>query len=647
MATTAAAIAPPSLVPEENTCDMSPEEEEEEEDPEELPFDDDLESNSPPQSPQLETLPPQPVPSPPSLFNSLAELKDLSAAISSFQQCYDDLHNHLDSIKAAILSKLPPETPEIAALAPSSSSCRPNLLEETILQKQQQQEEQNPPNSELDNLCKIMCSRGIRKYMATHLPQLPKLREEVPKALKLALNPPKLVLECLGKFYLQGSKAFTKNSPMIPAREASILILECFLLMMGMDSDNHKDDGVMDIEEAVKGEAETAALAWRKRLLFEGGLAKANQIDARGLLLFVACFGIPSAFKKEDIRDLVIAGNAKEILGVLQKSHELMNKIPEIVEGMMKNKMEVDAIDIVYTFGLEARFNPHKVLMQFLRESKESWKKPRKGQGSEATQNDLNKKYLAALKSVSKCLERHKIDPTKLLSGWQIKEKIATLQREIAESEKKSADTTPNKRKAIENETWKRPKPQELPKRPRYVDHGQHHQSIPTAHLDSRRNLLDIGRPIHTNNYHASQAALYGGPGALSHGAILSTPSYAGVNGGMIVDTAGQIINHGTHHGGTHSYDWRADSALVEKYASQTSSLGLTSLYRASTSVEGFPGGVANATSAGHGNRAAQSDLYQFADAVAESESYRSGVTHSAAAPTALPSHYSSYLYQV
>lgn len=57
----------------------------------------------------------------------------------------------------------------------------------------------------------------------------------------------------------------------------------------------------------------------------------------------------------------------------------------EIVEGFMKNKMEVDAVDIIYTFGLEEKFNPQTILMQLLRESKESWKKPKKGQGSTST----------------------------------------------------------------------------------------------------------------------------------------------------------------------------------------------------------------------------------------------------------------------
>ncbi|KAK6147944.1 hypothetical protein DH2020_018856 [Rehmannia glutinosa] len=598
-------------------------------------------------SPKLETLPPA-VPLPPLFINSVAELKDLSAAIASFQQCYDDLHNHLDSIKAAILSKLPPETPHVTPVVASSSqerdvseaspkpniseaSPKPDVSEGTLLQKQPQ--EHNPPNSELEGLCKTMCSRDIRKYLATHLSNLSQLREEVPKALKLAPNPPKLVLECLGKFFLQGSKAFTRNSPMIPAREASILILECFLLMMGMDTTNGNDNGVLNMEKAVKEEAESAALAWRKRLVVEGGVSKANQIDARGLLLFVACFGIPNSFQPEDIRGLVVAANAKEIVGVLQKSHVLKNKIPggafspyefrehEIVEGMVKNKMEVDAVDIVYTFGLEERFNPQTILLSYLRNPKNPGKSQKKDHRAQQLrcqnfmlylafpymQNEANKKQLATLKSIRKCLERHKIDPAKLLSGWQINEKITTLEKDIADADRKSSS---QKRKASETETSKRPKT------------------------------------------HEPKPVVYGGPGAgllpesmiqsTSHAGLYSTVPYAGMHhGGVMVDTAGQVINRGTH-----PYVWHRDSAVNERYGGQSSSVGLTSLYRGPTSVEGFAG-VQNVSSVGGlGNRG--SDLYQFADSVVENESYPSNVPRSVAAvPSAVPAHHSSYLYQV
>ncbi|KAG6418230.1 hypothetical protein SASPL_120431 [Salvia splendens] len=813
-------------------------------------------SDAPPHSPNLKNLLPP-------FLNSITQLKDFSDAMSGFLQCYDDLHSHLQSIKAATLALLPPEYPPISHSPPQ----RPEALANTTVEKQQ--DDKIPSKSELEGFCKAMCSRGVRKYLVSHLSNLPMLQEQVPKALRLAPNPWKLVLECLGKFFLQGSKAFARDSPMIPAREASILVLECFLLMRGLDVSSETDCGILDIDKAVEEEANVAALAWRKRLVIEGGLAKANQIDARGLLLFVACFGVPAMFQVEDMRDLVIAGNAKEIVSVLQKSHMLMSKISgelalyvrhvhpcgviivhplpldedlavvltfpislcrgvpygpfeqrhmehevyacrfgqleaisccpdvglyskrpeetrrhlpvaggeqsglpepgypwrvgrdddppfveqgavqqlvvpggwlarlqgrsdasergipavtgprlrslgpclprlfpyssrllphssllakpppdflgvleltEMVEEMMKKKMEVDAVDIVYTFGLEERFNPHTILISFLREAKKTWKMSKKGsQGSPATLNEANKKQLDILKSIRRCLERHNIDAAKLLPGWQINEKIVILQKNITDFDRKLVvDKASQKRKSSETETSTRPKFQDA-KRVRHVNHGAQQQKA-TVHVDSRRSLSGNGQ-YRVNSY-AAPAVIYGGPGAglvpegmissgvgaTSHGGML--PTYA-LQEPVLVDAAGQLINRVTH-----PYSWQRESSINERYASQPPPIGLTSLYRASSSVEGLPGntlssvshGIQGSTSdlyqyrapssveglpgnttssVGYGIRGSTSDLYHFADSIAEGELYPSNDPRSGTAGSSVvPPHLSSYLYQ-
>ncbi|XP_041992769.1 protein FRIGIDA-like isoform X2 [Salvia splendens] len=602
-------------------------------------------SDAPPHSPNQETLLPP-------FLNSIAELKDFSGAMSGFLQRYDDLHSHLQSIKAATLALLPPQYPPISHSPPQTPEAQ------AITTVEKQQDDKIPSKSELEGFCKAMCSRGVRKYLVSHLSNLPMLQNQVPKALILAPNPWKLVLECLGKFFLQGSKAFARDSPMIPAREASILVLECFLLMRGSDVSTETNCGILDIEKAVKEEADVAALAWRKRLVIEGGLARANRIDARGLLLFVACFGVPAMFQVEDMRDLVIAGNAKEIVLVLQKSHLLMSKLSEIVEEMMKKKMEVDAVDIVYTFGLEERFNPHTILISFLREAKKTWKMSKKGsQGSPATLNEANKKQLDILKSIRRCLERHNIDAAKLLPGWQINEKIVTLEQSITGFDRKSVvDKASQKRKSSETETSTRPKFQDA-KRVRHVNHGAQQQKA-TVHVDSRRSLSGL----------LPEGMISSGVGATSHGSML--PTYA-LQEPVLVDATGQLINRVTH-----PYSWQRESSINERYTSLPPPIGLTSLYRASSSVEGLPGntpssvghGIRGSTSdlyqyrasssveglsgnptssVGYGIRGSASDLYQFADSVAEGELYPSNVPRSSTAGSSVvPPHLSSYLYQ-
>ncbi|GFP90028.1 protein frigida [Phtheirospermum japonicum] len=621
------------------------------------PFPDELQgltftSHNPPnlsQPDKVETLPPAAHILPPLFINSIAELKDLSAAIASFQKCYEDLYDQLDSLKATVSSKRPPETPHASPVAPPSLP-KPDASDGTVLQKQHQ--ESNPLDSELERLCKTMCNRGIRKYLQTHLSDFPQLREEVPKALKLAPNPSRLVLESLGKLYFQRSGLIARHPTMTRAREVSNFMLECFLLMMGMG-------GKHNIDKAVKVESKKAALVWRNRLMSEGGLAKADQTDARGLLLFVACFGFPNSFLRGDIRDLLSAANAKEIVGVLRKSRLLMYKItgvlrliavemlvlfrwhtpsnssvsgsqltnksklttllihslsrpdmgwgvtcqPDMVVGMLKNKREVDAVDLVYTFGLEERFNPQDILASYLWESKESWKMSQKGPQSSATAlNEANKKQLAALKSIHRCLERHEIDPAKLLPEWQINEQITTLEKDI-NADWELGEITPIKRKSSETETPRKPYIHE-PKRTRFISHGPR-QLKTRGHADSRRNFSNRGPTNrHPNNYRAS------------------TPLVNGVHGGVMVGTGGPVKKRASN-----SYAWNRN----RRFAGQSSSVSVGR----TRSVEGF-GGVPNASSVGI--RSGGSDCYQFDDSVGGSESY----------PTvaAGPAHHSPYLYE-
>ncbi|XP_027169073.1 protein FRIGIDA [Coffea eugenioides] len=618
--------------------------------------------------------PPQTPSSPPfvpSFLNSITYLRDLSAALETFHSCYYDLQAHLDSINSALDSQLslqksnlsspPREILPIIPLPPPTST-RPPSNPSPV--KEKEKGKGKSCQSELESLCTLMSSRGLRKYMVTNIGEPDKLREEVPKALELSPNPAKLVLECSGRFFLQGSKAYTKDSPMIPAREASVLVLECFLLM----ENEGGDDRVIKIEKAIKEEAAEAAMAWRKRLINEGGLAKASEIDARGLLFFLGCFGIPAGFRNDDFRDLVRAGNVKEIAGVLKRSSVLVTKFSDIIGWMVKNKMAVDAVDVACTFGFEDKFNPQTILTSFLRESKETSKKTKSStQGSLAALNEAKKKQLSALTSVVKCLESHKIDPSKLLPGWQINEKIKSLEKDIADSDKHIREKAVPKRKADQTDSSNL-KSQEV-KRSRYTGQGPQQQKV-HIHIDSERNILD-GVHGHINRSYALPSALHGAGARLlpegiacsvvgiggdvlgagigggisgSAHSVVRTGSYAGVHSGALVDAAGHII----HYDG-HPYGLRGDTAVSERlaapaYAAQPPSYGLAGLYkRTSPSLDNFPGLPSNSTVA---HRSSASDLYQFADSIVESESYHSGGSRAAGAiPPVVPAHHSSYLY--
>ncbi|CAK9163213.1 unnamed protein product [Ilex paraguariensis] len=702
---------------------------------------------TPPTRPPQQSSPPPP--QPPCFINSITELRHLSTALSAFQRRYEELQQHFDFIRTSIDSKLPQDliisppppqklanvtaietssqtfVPESAIVEPKTTPPPPQeltitpvieTLSKTLVPEsgnlEQKTDNDKSPKTELERLCQIMCSRDIRKYVATHLSDINKLREEIPRALKFAKSPAKLVLECFGRFFLQGTKAYTKDSPMIPAREASVLILECFLLM--------DRDGV-EIDGAVKGEAELASVAWRKRLISEGGLGKACEIDARGLLLLVGCFGIPHEFKNEDIRDLIRTGNVKEICGALRRSTVLMARIrgnvvdivllvipinhnqyvvdsfvdhvpniykgaregPDIlgrksstheetkgiIEGMIKHKMEIEAVDIAYTFGVYESFSPKTILTSFLRESKETWKRATKAtESSIAAVNKANKKQLADLKAVIKCLRDHNIDHSKLLPGWQINDRISSLEKEIADLDKKTEVKVMPKRKVDEMESSKWLKTQEI-KRSRVADHvPQQHRAA--GHVESRSpydrltpmNLLDGGLPVNIS-YSDSPYVLHGSGAVLlpeyTAGSITGRGSGVfapGFEAGISAGTGGDLPT-GSYAGARQMmnpngqpYGWRGDATFDERlvahnFAGQAPAVGLTSLYRQSSSFEGFVG-LPNASSVGVSNRSSASDLYQFADSVLDSDLYRgSGSRTVSTVPRVVPAHRSSYLY--
>ncbi|XP_009795744.2 protein FRIGIDA-like [Nicotiana sylvestris] len=538
----------------------------------------------------------------------IANLRNISDSLSAFQHCFSELQRHIDSIRTSIDSVLlPPQTTKTTHLpAPSSAPAAASESdsseegggggeEEEDEEEEEEEEKVKSPRPDLESFCETMNSDGLRKYMLTHLSDIHGLRVQVPKALKRSPKPARLVLESIGKFYIQGSKGYINDLPLIRGRMAKVLLLE---LLMGMG---------FEIDKWVKEEAEQAALAWLKRLNSEGGILQVQEIDARGLLLLIGCFGVPHRFTNANIINLLQVSNLKLISVALRNSHVLMAKFPEIIEEMVKNKRVFDAVHIVYSVGIQDKFNPEKLLTSFLRESKDSFDKMKRSQGSLDANFGVKRKYLSDLNSVIKCLDSHKIDPSKLLPGWQINMKIMSLKREIAEfdkhkqiAEQKIAQQIAelHKRKIDETE-WlsnKEVKHSHFPN-----PWPPQHQRV-VNHVNSNNTLLEGGGTAgHNYGYYISPSELHGpvasplrenvissgvamgGPGAgiLAnadgiHAGMDVVPlggSYAGSLGGSRVDsTPKQLESHAGQLYGSHGDATVYDRLPSHRYAYRPSS---------------------------------------------------------------------------
>ncbi|XVF49475.1 hypothetical protein PTKIN_Ptkin04bG0015700 [Pterospermum kingtungense] len=571
--------------------------------------------------------PPAEPPQQPQFLESINDLASLSSAVDAFKCRFDNLTKHLHFINQAIDSKF--NDPQIEIHSP------PRLTEtDTKTDKTGPQ-----TSSEVKSLCEMICGKGLRKYVVTHLSNVPKLREEVPAALKLAPNPAKLVLDCIGGFFLQGIKAYTKDSPMVPARQASI-------------------------EVGLKVEAHEGAVAWRKRLIAEGGLAKASEVDARGLLLFVACFGIPKVFLSVDLGHLLRLCDLRAISDVLKGSPVLLDKMPDIIDAMAKNGMHVEAVDVASIFGLEDKCSSKTILTSFLQESTKAFKRAKQeAQNSPVPLRKANEKQLDALKSVVQCLEDRNNDVVKLLGSWQLEKKIVKLEEEIAELNKRIEDKKKMpKRKLEEIGSSSRVKSQEMkrsakgPPLPK-SSHVNELQEQRTATLAVDMRLYDGSVPNsydsfisgHVTNYPAASAVPrrstigtlpengvaqlvgindVGSSSMVTNIGAISTSSYSGALARIEVDKAGQTTSSSDLQ-----YGWQRGSV------GQSASMRFGSLFGSSQSVEGIVGlpDTTDRTSA---------DLYRFADSIRENESYSNISRRTGISSTVASVHHSSYMYR-
>ncbi|KAL4339285.1 hypothetical protein GQ457_08G034670 [Hibiscus cannabinus] len=564
-------------------------------------------------------LPDQPQPrEEPQLLKSINDLASHASAILAFKSRFDELTKHLEFINQAIDAKFNEPPPQIEP-KPCLKSTQTEV--ETVQKgpgTAPPPPPPQPPCGGIQSHCMVMNGKKVRKYIAKHLPNLPILREEVTAALKLAPEPAKLVLDSVGETFSLGKNAYTKVPSMCQARQGILLLLELFLLMMSGES------GVK-ISPKVKLEAQNRAVAWRKRMNKEGGLGEASEADARGLLLYVACFGIPKLFLNEDLGILLKLCNLSSISDAIKASPWLPGKMPDIIESMAKNGMHFEAMDVTSIFGLEDKFSPKTILTLFLQESTKAFEREKReayNSRSPVVLRKVNEKRLGALKSVVRFLEDHTkhSNATELLGSWLLKEKIVNLEEEIAEPDKSivKQKTKPKpKRKPDEMGSSSMIKSQEI-KRARFdtkeppvpESHVNQLREQPTAILAEGDGL--VPHSCNANNYPVASSApngstcslpgngsgqMGGTTGVESSGiGVIPASSYSGEDGEIEVDNADQMMS-----GSDVRYGWPKLSDV------QSASAWFVGLFGSSLSVEGFVGLPDNSVRT-------IADLYRFAD---------------------------------
>jgi hypothetical protein len=259
------------------------------------------------------------------------------------------------------------------------------------------------------------------------------LREEIPVALKAASDPASLVLDSLKGFYGTDMPNLDakKDSNLLGLRRTCIMLMECLsCLFQNLDADSH----AVIVSENAKERAKVIAGEWKPKLDYlDIDASNGNSLEAHAFLQLLASFGINSDFDHVCLLKLIPMVSRRRQTPELCRYLGLSDKMPDVVDVLVKNGRQIDAVNLAFAFELTDQFSPILLLKSYLSEAKKVLSAAKPGNTSPATsaQNDVNEKELTALKAVIKCIEDHKLEE---------QFPVDPLQKQVLEIEKAKAD---------------------------------------------------------------------------------------------------------------------------------------------------------------------------------------------------------------
>ncbi|TYI74781.1 hypothetical protein E1A91_D07G228000v1 [Gossypium mustelinum] len=263
---------------------------------------------------------------------------------------------------------------------------------------------------QLVKICEEMDSEGLHKFISDNRKNLAALKEEIPWALKAAASPAYLVLESLKGFYLLEAPNVDrkKDSNLLGLRRTCIMLMECLsFLLRNMDMVSVS----ALISEDVRGQAKLIAEKWKPKLdALDMDASNGNSLEAHAFLQLLATFGIASDFNEEELSRLIPMVSRRRQTADLCRSLGLSEKMPGVIEVLVNNGRQIDAVNLAFAFDLTVQFLPVPLLKAYLKEARKASSPVKPGNSSSTAQIEFSERELAALKAVIKCIEEHNIE---------------------------------------------------------------------------------------------------------------------------------------------------------------------------------------------------------------------------------------------
>ncbi|KAM0854232.1 hypothetical protein ACQ4PT_050558 [Festuca glaucescens] len=260
------------------------------------------------------------------------------------------------------------------------------------------------PRPALKQLCEQMDIKGLLKHLSENWKKLSGLRDELSVALKCAADPARFVLDSLEGFFpdqLPGDKHHSIQGQ----RRSCIVLMEAIAHSLGMKETGGNHPWSSEIIEQAKAIAEE----WKIKIAeVDLDASDGYSLEAQAFLQLLTTFNVDLAIDKDVLCKIVVAVSRRKQTAELCRSLGLIERMPGIIEELVKKHRQIDAVQFIQAFGLSESFPPAPLLKAYVDELKDSLKS-NKDANVTPSADDLKTRELLALRAIIKCVEEYKL----------------------------------------------------------------------------------------------------------------------------------------------------------------------------------------------------------------------------------------------
>ncbi|KAK7320001.1 hypothetical protein RJT34_04730 [Clitoria ternatea] len=277
----------------------------------------------------------------------------------------------------------------------------------------------HPPDlsATLKSLSRKMDASALLRFIVSKRKESAVLRAEIPAAIAEAVDPARLVLEAVEEFL----RCKMAKAGVTDKRWACGLLIQA-LLGVSREYSRRMVERAVGVVEMWKGQ-------------LDGGAAA----EVVTFLQMVVCFGLRSRFDDDYLRKFVMEFASRRDMAKLAASLEFGDNMIDIIDELVKNGKEIEAVYFASESGLTERFPPINLLKSYHRNYKKNvTATSKKGNNSQASTDDSSALELNSIRAIIKCVEDHNLESDFNLDGLR---KRATLLEKTKAERKKNASS--------------------------------------------------------------------------------------------------------------------------------------------------------------------------------------------------------------